>query len=182
MISCPDCQADNPPEALRCGVCDAELPADEHSQVATIRTRPKLLILRALAKAADRPAARLTDHGSTAPAETPVQTPAPVYRLQVIRGLRVNVEYPLCEGQNLIGRSDDRPVDIDLRDQEPVDRVWASRQHAVFNLAGEALTVEDMHSTNGTYVNRHRLPPGTKRNLKDDDVVQIGTVQLKINR
>jgi hypothetical protein len=180
MISCPECQADNPPEALRCGVCDAELPLDEHGQIPTLRTKPKLLVLRSLAKAADRPAPRLTDHGCLAPADTPSPVPTQAFKLLVIRGLRINVEYPLCEGQNLVGRSDDRPVDVDLRDQEPVDRVWASRQHAVFHLAGDVLTLEDLHSTNGTYVNRHRLPPAAKRKLKTDDVVQVGTVQFKV--
>lgn len=99
-----------------------------------------------------------------------------------MRGLRVNVEYPLYDGQNVIGRSDDKTVDIDLRDQEPLDRVWASRNHAVINLAGPVITIEDLNSTNGTYVNRHRLPPGSKRTLKPDDVLQIGTMQLKVTR
>jgi len=29
---------------------------------------------------------------------------------------------------NFIGRADEKPVDIDLEDQEPPDRVWCSRQ------------------------------------------------------
>lgn len=182
MISCPDCQADNPPDAIRCGVCDADLIADEHGEIPTLRTRPKLLVLRALAKAGARPAVRLTDHGPASPADTPTPPAAPTFKLRVVRGQRINVEYPLCEGQNLVGRSDDRPVDVDLRDQEPGDRVWASRQHAVFHLDGSVLTLEDLHSTNGTYVNRHRIPPGSKRVLKADDIVQIGTVQLKVTR
>ena len=60
--------------------------------------------------------------------------------------------------------------------------MWASRNHAVVTLADGVLTVEDLNSTNGTYVNRHRVGPGAKRPLKVDDVLQIGTIQLKVTR
>src|SRR5262249_61649351 len=55
-------------------------------------------------------------------------------RLLVLRGQKRNVEYPLYEGHNFIGRADEKPVDIDLEDQEPPDRVWSSRQHALISL------------------------------------------------
>src|SRR4051794_9580105 len=35
-------------------------------------------------------------------------------RLLVMRGQRHNVEYPIYEGLNFIGRADEKPVDIDL--------------------------------------------------------------------
>src|SRR5438094_732637 len=52
-------------------------------------------------------------------------------RLVVVRGLRPNWEYPLYEGRNVLGRADEQPVDIDPQPQEPEDRIWSSRQHAV---------------------------------------------------
>ena len=64
-------------------------------------------------------------------------------RLLVLRGQKVNVEYPLYEGGNFIGRADERPVDIDLEDQEPPDRVWSSRQHALIHLENGNLVIED---------------------------------------
>jgi hypothetical protein len=180
MIACPQCEAENPPEADRCEQCQADLAPPESEEIPTLRTRPRLLVLRSAAQSVEPPSARPTDHGAGPTSDPPQGPPIPKYRLRVIRGLRVTIEYPLFEGQNLIGRSDDRPVDIDLRDQEPLDRIWASRQHAVLAVEGEVMTVEDLHSTNGTYVNRHRLPPGSKRRLKADDVLQIGTIQLKV--
>jgi hypothetical protein len=101
-------------------------------------------------------------------------------KLVVLRGQRVNVEYPLYEGDNFIGRSDDKAVDVDLEDQEPPDRVWSSRQHAVINFQDGQLTLEDLNSTNGTFVNRTRVHPGQKKPLQVNDVIQIGTVQLKL--
>src|SRR5262245_7795486 len=49
-------------------------------------------------------------------------------RLVVLRGMKINSEYPLYEGLNFIGRADEKPVDIDLEDQESPDRIWSSRQ------------------------------------------------------
>src|SRR5262249_26867382 len=37
-------------------------------------------------------------------------------KLVVLRGVKLNVEYPLYEGANFIGRADEKPVDIDLED------------------------------------------------------------------
>jgi pSer/pThr/pTyr-binding forkhead associated (FHA) protein len=101
-------------------------------------------------------------------------------KLTVTRGLKQNLDYTLYPGQNYIGRADEKPVDVDLDDQEPPDRVWSSRQHALILFENGALTLEDLNSANGTFVNRAKLPPGQKATLKPDDVIQIGTVQLKV--
>ncbi len=101
-------------------------------------------------------------------------------RLRVIRGLKVNSEYPIYDGQNLIGRPDDRPVDIDIEEQEPADRIWSSRQHAVITCESGKLAIEDLNSLNGTFVNRQRIHPGRKRSLLANDVVTIGTIHLKV--
>ncbi len=42
------------------------------------------------------------------------------------------------------------------------------------------MTIEDLNSSNGTYVNRTRIYPGQKRPLAVNDIVQIGNVQLKV--
>ncbi len=101
-------------------------------------------------------------------------------RLVVVRGLRPNWEYRIFDGKNFVGRADEQPVDVDLQPQEPEDRIWSSRQHAVITAEGNCLVIEDLGSTNGTYVNRSRVPPGQKRPLRDGDIIQIGQVQLKV--
>ena len=101
-------------------------------------------------------------------------------KLVVQRGLKLNVEYPIYEGHNFIGRADEKPVDIDLDDQEPPDRVWSSRQHALITFENNELVLEDLNSANGTFVNRTRVYPGQKRGLAVGDVIQVGTVQLKV--
>ena len=101
-------------------------------------------------------------------------------KLIVLRGQRMSVEYQIYEGDNYIGRADDKAVDVDLEDQEPPDRIWSSRQHAVVAFEGTALTIEDLNSTNGTYLNRTKIEAGKKIPLSLNDVIQIGTVQLRV--
>jgi pSer/pThr/pTyr-binding forkhead associated (FHA) protein len=101
-------------------------------------------------------------------------------KLRVIRGQKVGVEFPLYEGNNFIGRADEQPVDIDLEDQEPPEKIWCSRQHALVTLDSGILRLEDLNSSNGTYLNRQRVHPGQPKDLKAGDTIQIGTVQLKV--
>lgn len=101
-------------------------------------------------------------------------------RLIVVRGQKIGAEYPIYADHNYIGRADEKPVDIDLEDQEPPDRVWCSRQHALIAFEEGTLTIEDLNSSNGTYVNRTRVYPGQKRPLNAGDTIQIGNVQMKV--
>jgi hypothetical protein len=101
-------------------------------------------------------------------------------KLLVVRGQRMDVAYPLYPGKNYLGRTDDKPVDVDLEDQESPDRIWTSRQHAVITFENGKLTIEDLNSLNGTFVNRTRVHPGQVRDLIESDVVQVGTVHLKV--
>jgi FHA domain len=101
-------------------------------------------------------------------------------RLRVVRGRKVNLEYPIKDGPNYIGRRDDAPVEIDLEEQEPAERIWTSRKHAVLHFADGVLELEDLNSLNGTFVNRTRVAPGERRILKINDIVQVGTIQMRV--
>ncbi|WP_162657180.1 FHA domain-containing protein [Tuwongella immobilis] len=101
-------------------------------------------------------------------------------KLMVLRGEKLNVQYPLYEGPNYLGRTDEKPVDIDLEDQEASDRIWTSRQHACITYQNGVLTIEDLNSLNGTFVNRMRVHPGQQRILQVNDIIQVGTVQMKV--
>lgn len=101
------------------------------------------------------------------------------FRLVVLRGQRREVDYPLLPGPNIIGRSDAKPVDVDLECQEDPKRIWVSRQHAIVYVTDQ-VSIEDLNSSNGTYVNRERIFPGQKHPVSIGDMIQIGGVQLKL--
>jgi len=118
---------------------------------------------------------------SHAPSAPAVPLPAGAQpKLVVMRGVKRNVEYPIYEGQNFVGRADEKPVDIDLEEQEPADRIWCSRQHCCIFFENNELSIEDLNSSNGTFVNRTRIYPGQKVALAAGDVIQIGNVQMKV--
>lgn len=52
-----------------------------------------------------------------------------------------------------------------------------SKRHAMFRLRGQTIEVEDLKSTNGTFVNERRMDQVAV--LKDGDMVRLGTVVLK---
>ncbi len=109
-----------------------------------------------------------------------IPPPARHPRLVVVRGEAPGAVFPLLAGKNYLGRAGDKPVDIDLTPQEPVERVWTSRQHACVTADAAGLLVEDLVSLNGTFVNRDRLHPGHPKPLHPGDVVQVGEVQLRV--
>jgi hypothetical protein len=120
-----------------------------------------------------------TDRADQPPAAPP--TPPPVRpKLVVLRGIRIGTEYPVYEGRNTVGRFADKPVDIDLVSQESTEQIWCSRQHAVLLFDKGAVFIEDLNSLNGTWVNGARIHAGQPRALRSGDVVQIGTVQMKL--
>ena len=121
-------------------------------------------------------APRQAPPGSSLPPPPAIRTPV----LLVIRGERPDVEYRIVDGRNYIGRSTDRGVDIDLTGQEAVEQTWTSRQHAMLTLDRGTMTLEDLNSLNGTFVNRTRVHPGQQRTLQHGDVIQVGTVQMKV--
>ncbi|MBN2469646.1 MAG: FHA domain-containing protein, partial [Anaerolineae bacterium] len=55
-----------------------------------------------------------------------------------------------------------------------LDQTGVSRLHARLDYAHEQVTVTDLGSTNGTYVNRQRIEPHKPRRLKSGDMVNLG--------
>jgi FHA domain len=118
------------------------------------------------------------------PAAAVSAAPAPFKaKLSIIRGSpRRGQEFELEAGNNLIGRWDPDTgsfPEVDLDADDPEAKV--SRKHALIRIDAGKITVEDIGSLNGTYVNRQpRLQPGTPIELKNGDEVIIGKTFLKL--
>jgi pSer/pThr/pTyr-binding forkhead associated (FHA) protein len=100
----------------------------------------------------------------------------------LIRGGRKGQEFPLEDGRNLIGRWDPETgsfPEVDLEQDDPEAKI--SRKHAMIIVENGHITVEDIGSLNGTYVNRgNRLVPGTPQEIKSGDELIIGKTFLKL--
>jgi diguanylate cyclase (GGDEF)-like protein len=84
-------------------------------------------------------------------------------------GAKLGKRYPLTDTQTVVGRSPTVQIII--------NEASVSRQHARFVLVGDDVKVEDMGSSNGTFVNDVRAEGQTL--LRDADIVRLGTVLLK---
>lgn len=101
-------------------------------------------------------------------------------QLVIVRGKTIGREIRIYEGPNFIGRIQrETLVDIDLSVEEP-DKCYSSREHALITYENRLVYIEDLDSANGTFVNRNRLQPRQKTPLRVDDVIQVGSVQLKL--
>src|SRR5450432_4816890 len=92
------------------------------------------------------------------------------FGLRFISGKYQGGEFPLGEGQEIvIGRSSE--LDMVLVEE------MVSRKHARIALTDGVISIADLGSTNGTFVNGEKVDEGT---LKEGDRVLIGTNILKV--
>src|SRR5262252_773143 len=108
-------------------------------------------------------------------------TPATHATLIIERGISAGKKFPLSGPESNIGRWDaDGGVfpDVDLDSDDPEAKV--SRRHARISLADGSYLIEDLGSTNGTFINRgRRLAPGDRHPLKDGDEIIVGKTFLR---
>lgn len=102
-------------------------------------------------------------------------------KLIIQRGGKVGKEFSLSSTESLIGRWDaDGGIfpDIDLDQDDPEAKI--SRRHARIQFLNNQFLIEDLGSTNGTFINRGpRLLPGNKQPLKHGDEIIVGKTFLK---
>jgi hypothetical protein len=102
-------------------------------------------------------------------------------KLIIQRGGKVGKEFPITNAESMIGRWDaDGGIfpDIDLDQDDPEAKV--SRRHARIQFSNNQYLIEDLGSTNGTFINRGpRLLPGTKQPLNNGDEIIVGKTFLK---
>jgi pSer/pThr/pTyr-binding forkhead associated (FHA) protein len=82
----------------------------------------------------------------------------------------------------VVGREDpisDIFPDLDLTDLGGMDK-GVSRKHAVIHRSGSDYTVEDMGSTNGTFVNKKKIAPHAPQAIKPGDEVRFGKLALSV--
>jgi len=77
--------------------------------------------------------------------------------------------FALCSGENLIGR--DPAVRVRL------DHPSVSRRHARISITATRVTIEDLNSRNGTFVDGHRIQSPTA--LGDGAIIGVGPIALR---
>lgn len=94
-----------------------------------------------------------------------------------LRDLAQGRQLPLIYDRSLVGReSDSVKPEIDLAD---FGEGGVSRRHAQIVRAEGQVYVEDLSSSNGTFLNGERLQPGLQTPLKHQDEVRFGSLRFQ---
>ncbi len=174
MIRCQNCGTEHLEASQYCDECGAKLAPPVRPMAPTIPGTVQTVSPKPDVESNQRPQKTLARAVVESPAPSPV-------KLVVIRSGRIGHEFPLTGTRWLIGRWDpDHGVfpDVDLDADDPEANV--SRRHAQIVLHEGQYLVEDLGSTNGTFINRgHRLIPGRRYLLQEGDELIVGKTFLK---
>lgn len=184
MITCERCKTENLDGAQYCDECGAPLRPNSRPDVAggkLIRIEadgqngshsPSAVPQPELASGKAAANVNLSSVGSHQKAHA---------KLVIERGKSVGKIFMLSSADSQIGRWDaDGGIfpDVDLDSDDPEAKV--SRRHARITMSDGKYFLEDLGSTNGTFVNRgKRLPPGTRQPLNDGDEIIVGKTFLR---
>ena len=189
MIRCSECSHENMDGLEYCDACGAKLPASSPTPAEpasapemTASATPPTELSSVEPAVAEEPAVPVTVSAPAAPVASAPVAVLQQAKLTVIRGGTVGKVFPLQAGDNLIGRWDPDSgafPEVDMENDDPEARI--SRKHALIKMS-EKITIEDIGSLNGTFVNRsRRLEPGAPAELKDGDEVIIGKTFFKLS-
>ncbi|MFN2514658.1 MAG: FHA domain-containing protein [Pyrinomonadaceae bacterium] len=193
MITCERCKTENLDGAQYCDECGAALRPNlgPNSRPNAVTDPPGAGLLRAEQDG---------QNGSRSPSQIPQPEVASsksatvvnlsssvgsadksLAKLIIERGKSVGKQFLLSAAESQIGRWDaDGGVfpDVDLDSDDPEAKI--SRRHARITFHDGKYFLEDLGSTNGTFINRgKRLSPGTRQPLNDGDEIIVGKTFLR---
>lgn len=164
MPFCTACGRQNPDDARFCSQCGARLTEQDAPPVVSDATAT----IQFGAGAPVRDKSDTSDRALTPVDAAAVDALPGGHALLVVqKGPGAGSRFLLDADEVTAGRHPDSGIFL--------DDVTVSRRHAVFRRTGNAFTVEDAGSLNGTYVNRDRIE---KVELTDSDEVQVGKYRL----
>ena len=112
----------------------------------------------------------------------PPPNPAEPPPFGVLRALADGRDIPLRWDRNLVGRqsqADNIQPQVDL---SPLGEGGVSRRHAQIVREDGVTHLEDLGSSNGTFVNGVQLQPGLQQPLQDKDEVRFGSLRFQYHQ
>ena len=182
MITCDRCKTENLDGSQYCDECGA--PLRPNGRPSPAQKRPGYDGNGNHAPAPDAHPEFAGSRVSAGLSFSALRTTAkPHARLVIEKGRSTGKQFMLNDVEAQIGRWDaDGGIfpDVDLDTDDPEAKV--SRRHARITLSNGQYFLEDLGSTNGTFINRgKRLPPGHRQALCDGDEIIVGKTFLRFH-
>ncbi len=110
-----------------------------------------------------------------------VKSPGRVTGRLVVSGANIEINLPPDRAEVSLGRVDtvrNAFPDVDLTPCG-AEKYGVSRLHARLVAQGSKIFIEDLNSTNFTFLNQQRIPPGQRFLLNHGDEIRLGLLTLK---
>jgi hypothetical protein len=177
MIICPNCGAANLAGAKFCDQCGTAL--GERTEPRAPKAEPRA----AEQTMPETTPSKLAGESSTMHEAQPAAPPPNRYvtgRLS-LEPTGARLEFPPGRTEIQVGRED--PVsdvfpEIDLTPFGG-EAAGVSRRHARFTLQDGEIVIEDLDSTNFTFVNRKRVMPGSRQVVRNGDELRFGRITAR---
>lgn len=101
----------------------------------------------------------------------PLRTRAAVGRAKYFLDWKSS-EHPLQDGDNIVGRDRAASVQIEV--------AGVSRRHAIIRIAQDEVTIEDLASKNGTFIDGSRVTTAVR--LEPGNTIALGSVSLTLRQ
>ncbi len=170
-VICPVCSHRNMPGEVFCQNCGFQLP---QRSIADLEEREK--------KPSEQPPLEL----ETSPMVSKMEAEAPqvVRGVLVVRATKAEIDLNQGKAEVTLGRADPlREIypDIDLTSHGG-DTAGVSRLHARLVAEEGQVFIEDLNSTNYTFLNRQKLQPGRLYLLEQGDEIRLGLFVLEYRK
>ncbi|MEW6716187.1 MAG: FHA domain-containing protein [Chloroflexota bacterium] len=161
MITCFNCNHTEPIGALFCSECGGNLIAGKQTPV-TAEAKPHPI----------------------EPTYQDVSGPSPALHRQIsLHILDHNKIIPLSgRTEYTLGRfSKGQPImpDVDFTPFKAY-KSGVSRLHASIKINGQEVSLRDLESTNGTYINDQLIPANEPHLIKNGDIISLGTLKIQV--
>lgn len=174
---CPECGAKSSPQEMECLRCEADLQGvpimDEEAVCEPSELEPQEDAEAAPARVCECGAAnpvrnrRCLTCGADISFITPIVPPGDPKTVFEISLVGTSFSRALEHGLSIIGREGDFAGALS-------SKRFVSRKHAELSLDADSLSIRDLGSTNGTFVNNSLLEKDEVRELSDGDEVGLG--------
>jgi pSer/pThr/pTyr-binding forkhead associated (FHA) protein len=182
MIRCNECGHENMDGLEYCDGCGGKLPTTTSTPAPASDSAPIAGEATEAASSTDVSVEPTPDVPVTVIEQPSTAVAITSAKLTLVRGGTVGKVFTLQVGDNLVGRWDPDSgafPEVDMENDDPEARI--SRKHALIKVS-DHITIEDIGSLNGTFVNRGtRLEPGAPATLKDGDEIIVGKTFFRLS-